>query len=349
MPTLSYAFYRLPYADSYTLITSEQPPQEVDRLDTLGDLPGFVLFPFHQSAESPALLILPDSIENYKFEPAGRNTLTSEMPEPADLKQQPDSSYATAFDAFHGAVEKGAFRKLVLARSKTLALANEMDVNDPQAMRVLFEKACRLYPRLMVMLYTTPKSGTWLVASPEILVDGKNRSMHTVALAGTMPFQEGHVDWSEKNKQEQHIVEQYIEQIVTRMSTDVLKDGPVTMRAGNLVHLRTDFRFHLAQNMSLGTLVHQLHPTPAVCGMPKQDAAGFIAAHEGMDRRYYSGFAGPVDIQGETHLYVALRCAELHGTTATLYAGGGIMQESDCLSEWQETESKMKTIQHVLQ
>lgn len=349
MPILSYAFYRLPYADSYTLITSEQPPQEVDRPDRLGEIPGFVLFPFHQSAENPALLILPDCIKNYRLEPAGENILHNGKSETADVAQQPDSLYATAFDAFHDAVEKGAFRKLVLARSKTLALGNEMDVNDPQAMRSLFEKACRLYPRLMVMLFTTPKSGTWLVASPEILVDGKSRSMHTVALAGTMPFQEGHIDWSEKNKQEQHIVEQYIEGIITQMSSDVLKDGPVTMRAGNLVHLRTDFRFHLAQDISLGTLVQHLHPTPAVCGMPKQDAAGFIATHEGLDRRYYSGFAGPVDIQGETHLYVALRCAELHETTATLYAGGGIMPGSDCLSEWQETESKMKTIQHVLQ
>lgn len=349
MPILSYAYYRLPYADTYTLITSEQSPREVDRLDTLGDTPGFVLHPFRKCADNPALLILPDSVKNYRLEPTGENNLHNGKTETADLTQHPDSLYASAFEAFHDAVEKESFRKLVLARSKTLLLAREMEVNEPQAMRALFEKACRLYPRLMVMLYTTPKSGTWLVASPEILVDGKSRSMHTVALAGTMPFQEGHIDWSEKNKQEQHIVEQYIEGIITQMSSDVLKDGPVTMRAGNLVHLRTDFRFHLAQDMSLGTLVQHLHPTPAVCGMPKQGAAGFIATHEGLDRRYYSGFAGPVDIQGETHLYVALRCAELHETTATLYAGGGIMPGSDCLSEWQETESKMKTIQHVLQ
>lgn len=351
MNKLSYAYYRLPYADTYTLITSEQPPVVIDSLEKLGEIPGFVIAPFQETPDCPVVLITSESTTTRKV------MCDKESSRPQDTGNQaetsPSAQYAKEFDAFHRAVAGSSFRKLVLARSKSMTLQIDKDVTDPSAMRLLYERACRMYPRLMIMLYSTPQSGTWLVASPEILMDGKGRSMHTVALAGTMPFQEGIIDWSTKNRQEQHVVEQYIENIVSQVSSDVLKDGPVTMRAGNLVHLRTDFRFHLAQGIALGTLVRQLHPTPAVCGMPKADAASFIAQNEGMERRYYSGFAGPVDMQGETHLYVALRCAELatvpDGIAATLYAGGGIMPDSDCQSEWLETESKMNTIYHVLQ
>lgn len=348
MAALSYAFYRLPYADTYTLVESEQEPLILDKLDGVGDTPGFVIAPFRLSEEHPALLILPDSITTRRLVPGSEKPGQS-VPPSAD----PSPRYAAAFSAFHSAVESGDFLKLVLARNSAMTLNSDPDLSDPMAVRALFERACRLYPRLMVMLFSTPVSGTWLVASPEILLDGKGHSLHTVALAGTMQFQEGLVDWSEKNRQEQNIVEKYIEGTLAQVSDDVLKDGPVTMRAGNLVHLRTDFRFHLNGSLTLGHLVSKLHPTPAVCGMPKKEAAAFIMENEGMDRRYYSGFAGPVDIQGETHLYVALRCAELtssaDGTAATLYAGGGIMPDSDCVSEWMETESKMKTIQNVLQ
>lgn len=346
---MSYAFYRLPYADTYSLIESEQEPLKLENLEELGDVPGFALVPFRRATDTPALLIQPDSITTRRLTPTPEHIAAPE----AKIQTEPSPQYIKSFEAFHGAVESKACDKLVLARSKKLMVRALHDLTDPMSMRPIFERACKLYPRLMIMLYSTPLSGTWMVASPEILIDGKGRSLHTVALAGTMPFQEGHLNWSDKNKQEQNIVEKYIESILTNASADVLKDGPVTMRAGNLVHLRTDFRFHLGQGLTLGKLVQQLHPTPAVCGMPKTEAIRFIAESECLDRRYYSGFAGPVDIQGETHLYVSLRCAELssseNGTEAMLYAGGGIMPGSDCQSEWLETESKMKTIQNVLQ
>lgn len=350
MAVVSYAFYRLPYADSYTLVESEQAPLQLGGLEELGRVPGFAVVPFHSSESSSPLLILPDSITVRRLGTTVRKTAPATE---TDAGHEPEPAYAAAFKAFHGAVCGGKLRKLVLARKKQLKLRLDCNLADPTAMRELFERACNMYPRLMIMLYSTPQSGTWFVASPEILLDGRGRSLHTVALAGTMPFQEGIVDWSDKNRHEQHIVEEYIEGILGQVSADVLKDGPVTMRAGNLVHLRTDFRFHLDPKLALGQLVSRLHPTPAVCGMPKQEAAAFISENEGFDRRYYSGFAGPVDLQGETHLYVALRCAELYsaadGTVASLYAGGGIVPGSECLSEWLETESKMKTIQYVLQ
>lgn len=247
-------------------------------------------------------------------------------------------SYAKAFRSYHDAVASGRFHKLVLARKRRMDTA----CDTPLAQ---FEAACRRYPRMMIMLFSTPQSGTWLISSPEVLLESNREGLHTIALAGTMPYAEGYAEWNEKNKAEQHIVEQYIADTIAPLAHSIVKDGPYTMRAGNLQHLRSDFRFQM--NGVVGQLIARLHPTPAVCGLPKQEAQRFIIENEGMERRYYSGFAGPVT-KDSMHLFVSLRCAELFSDHAVLYAGGGIMPDSQCESEWKETESKMQTIGHVL-
>ena len=91
-----------------------------------------------------------------------------------------------------------------------------------------------------------------------------------------------------------------------------------------------------------------LHPTSAVCGLPKEPALQFILENEGFDRSYYSGFLGPVNSATGTHLYVNLRCMELLEKEAILYAGAGITAESNPEKEWQETQHKMQTMRRVL-
>lgn len=342
----SYAYYRLPYANSYTKVESEREPLILSSIESIGGQEGFVVAPFKATDECPMALILPDKISVQEYD-------AKADAESADNEAVTKASeeYQSVFETFHKEVANEHFHKLVLARKKD----TKTTYND---LEKLYEKACRMYPRLMIMLFSTPQTGTWIVASPEILIEGKAGQMHTVALAGTMAYRDGYLDWSEKNKGEQHIVEQYIANTLEPLCDDVLKDGPVTMRAGDLVHLRTDFRFRMKSGISLGALVSRMHPTPAVCGLPKKEAYDFILKNERLDRKYYSGFAGPVNINDETHLYVSLRCAELFPTPNTqhpsphqaiLYAGGGIMPGSQCEAEWQETESKMKTIAHVLQ
>ena len=115
------------------------------------------------------------------------------------------------------------------------------------------------------------------------------------------------------------------------------------------MHLKTDFYFHLKQTGCLGDILYQLHPAPAVCGLPKQAAYDFILANEGYARTYYAGIIGwlaPPD--GQTALYVHLRCMHLTGKKATLYAGGGILPSSVEESEWQETQHKMETMRRVI-
>ena len=257
-------------------------------------------------------------------------------PDGEGLEERPGlSSYAADFQRFSFAVRSGQFAKLVLSRSEECPLPDGLDAD------ALFFRACHAFPRAMVMLFSTPLTGTWLVASPEILLDYQPPYLCTMALAGTMPHSEGLPTWSEKNQREQHVVEQYISGTLAPLADRIIKDGPRTVQAGNLLHLRTDFRFVPRQDVSLGQLLQSLHPTPAVCGLPKAEALDFIRHNESSARRYYTGFAGSLALNGETHLYVTLRCMEIADGKAFLHAGGGIMPDSVLADEWRETCHKM--------
>ena len=123
------------------------------------------------------------------------------------------------------------------------------------------------------------------------------------------------------------------------------------MKAGGLLHLRTDYRVDLeAVNFpQLGSVMLKLlHPTSAVCGMPKESASKFLKDHEDFDREFYSGYIGPVNIRAETSIYVNLRCAKINESKGILYAGAGVTRDSNPEKEWLETELKMSTIKEVL-
>lgn len=347
-----FACYRLPYAETYTRIESYSEAERLNQLAEIGQAEGFVIAPFNEDTNSPLLLIHPDCITHHTLTDGPTVRLTDgRCYGNAEAELMPTADYELMYGRFSDAIKRGEFQKLVLSRQKDTVLAEDVDAV------VLFERACRLFPRLMIMLFSTSATGTWLIASPEVLVESCRGTWHTMALAGTMPFAGGVLEWSEKNRREQRVVEEYIANTLKGLCRDIVTDGPYTMRAGNLVHLRTDFRFHIESTISaqshrfttLGQIISALHPTPAVCGMPKSEARDFICKNEVADRRYYSGFAGPVGIDNETHLYVSLRCASIEGRKMIFYAGGGIMPDSCCHDEWKESEEKIKTIAHVLQ
>ena len=96
-------------------------------------------------------------------------------------------------------------------------------------------------------------------------------------------------------------------------------------------------------------MLAELHPTPAVCGMPKNTAQELILREEHLQRAYYSGFSGPLNVHNTTHFFVSLRCMQLFQRRCTLYAGGGLLPASDEQSEWNETALKLNTMLNVLQ
>ena len=368
-----YARYRLPYSDHYTELRCPGPPLVLPSLEALDGRQGFVIAPFEIGEDTPLVLIPAEGneIEQHAVSSPSQSLSPSKLPSelchpspvregnitPADGETNrsdvfspsltgegwqgavgsPDGErlYASDFRRFSLAVRSGQFAKLVLSRSEECPLPAELDAD------ALFFRACHAFPRAMVMLFSTPLTETWLVASPEILLDYQPPYLCTMALAGTMPHSEGLPTWSEKNQREQHVVEQYIADTLAPLADRIIKDGPRTVQAGNLLHLRTDFRFVPRQDVSLGQLLQSLHPTPAVCGLPKAEALDFIRHNESSARRYYTGFAGPLALNGETHLYVTLRCMEIADGKAILHAGGGIMPDSVLADEWRETCHKM--------
>jgi len=96
-------------------------------------------------------------------------------------------------------------------------------------------------------------------------------------------------------------------------------------------------------------MLQLLHPTSAVCGMPLAESLEFLQRHVGYDRQFYSGYLGPVNLQHQTNLYVNLRCMQLFEEDAVLYAGAGVLSDSDPEKEWHETEMKMNTLLKVIQ
>ena len=340
----AFALYRLPHEDHATLIRqTEGEPAEYHSCVELNGRRGFVMAPFQISEKQPILLIRPDSVETV-FVDSGYRESRGQVPD-SHIPQE----YAIDFANFHSQLVSGTFRKIVLARC-----ADETSPDDIPPLE-LFQRACMLYPRMFIALVSTEKSGCWLTATPEILLEGKAEAWRTIALAGTMKLEgeqlngEGEtVRWSTKNIQEQRIVATYITECLEQFTGDFHEEGPRTVRAANLVHLRSDFTFVLLDNQHLGDLLHTLHPTPAVCGLPKRETFEFITHNEHTPRRYYSGFMGMLDPAAETHLYVSLRCMNIEGNRYHLYAGGGLLKDSQEEQEWAETEAKLETMRRCI-
>ncbi len=262
------------------------------------------------------------------------------------------------------AIKENVFKKVVLSRSETLSIKN----NDPIH---LFKQLLNSYKSAFVYCWYHPKVGLWLGATPETLIKIEGQRFSIMALAGTQSYN-GTMDvvWQEKEKQEQQFVTDFIVNNIKPFVSNIKTSDVNTVKAGNLLHLKTMISAQLNPDIiSLKTLIEVLHPTPAVCGLPKQAAKHFILENENYDRAFYSGFLGELNYQkhiaprtgrrnienrayavkrNSTQLYVNLRCMQLVNNEAVIYVGGGITKTSHAESEWHETVSKSLVIKSVL-
>lgn len=331
-------------------------------IEELDEQSGFVIAPFHVSEQHPIVLIRPDIRElppapesvppigttvpclgNARFLPrkrlfpAGETTVSCRGNEKED--------YSRRFNTFIEPLRRKQFEKLVLSRSQTIPA----DAGFSPA--AAFHKAIERYKYSYVYLCHTPETGTWFGCTPEIILAGEKGEWHTVALAGTQPLQNGELptEWDDKNRKEQEYVAFYIRKQLQALGIKPAETAPAPVRAGELSHLKSDFCFPLPDNKKLGDLLKRLHPTPAVCGLPKEDTYRFIRENEGYDRSYYSGFIGWLAPEEKSDLYVNLRCMNILPDAFVLYAGGGILASSETESEWLETEAKMQTMKRLLE
>ena len=236
-------------------------------------------------------------------------------------------------------INNGKMKKVVFSRIQNVAKSNSFELEKT------FKDLCNNYPKAFVYCVSSTETGTWMGASPELLMKKNEDTFKTVSLAGTRT--EG-VNWTTKEREEQQVVTDYILDKINSFSSSVKVSKPYDLDTGAVIHLKSDIEFSLNKNSSLWDLVSILHPTPAVCGMPTKDAKKLIGKLEPQKRNLYTGFIGSMGINNHFSLFVNLRCMQICSDAISLYLGGGIMGESSPEKEWIETQNKAKTLSKVL-
>ena len=256
------------------------------------------------------------------------------------------------------AIENEEFKKVVLSRKEIVEL-NHFDLITA------FQNLVQFYPTAFTYCFYHPKVGIWLGASPEQLLKSNGINFYTIALAGTKKsndFKE--VSWKKKEIEEQQIVTDYIVNKLKEAATDVIVSKPYNYRAGALWHIKTEISGIVNSGFGLQKIIRLLHPTPAVCGLPKDASKAFILENEQYDRTFYTGFLGELncDDTKETEnsdLFVNLRCMQIEFSNAQndskqilakaiLYIGCGITKDSIPEKEWEESVSKSVTMKKIL-
>lgn len=215
-----------------------------------------------------------------------------------------------------------------------------------------FVLLCETYPSAFVYYFSDGSNCHWMGASPEVLLQASGTFGKTMALAGTQSIENktlSEISWAEKETEEQEYVTLYIRRALTLAGIQAIEEtGPQSAAAGKMAHLMTVFNFQFSAPEQRGHLLQLLHPTPAVCGLPKEDALNAIRAVESHQRSYYCGYLGPVSQSGDFNLFVNLRCMQLTGSGTYLYVGGGLTARSDVQREWEETLLKASTLARVI-
>lgn len=236
-------------------------------------------------------------------------------------------------------IENGTFKKVVLSRY--ISISQTVDFVKS------YQKLIQKYTGAFRYLWFHPKVGMWMGATPEQLVKIENNTLKTVALAGTQVFSEA-IIWKEKELEEQQLVTDYIKSSIAYLVEELHVSEAYTHQAGNLAHLKSDISGKLNFKVSEKEIIRKLHPTSAVCGMPLQEARGFILENENYNRKYYAGFLGEFQKQEQTDLFVNLRCCEIGDKETKIYVGCGITKDSQPEKEFIETENKANTVLSIL-
>ncbi len=335
----SFVVWRKPGASNHEGFTASI---KIIPSDELPDQGSFVFSPFRESASAPKLAFYPAAID--PSEPATYKNLIQSIALPIDLPDE-ESTYCDRIKLLTSMMQGEELHKVVLSR--------RIDRNDlsEELAPALFNELCSKYPAAFVSLVHIPGIFTWLGATPERLLSIKNNTAHTTSIAATRPFN-GELpaieNWNKKEREEQQLVTGFILNVLADAGiAHVECDGPRPVQAGNLVHLKTDIRFKITSDTDIKQLIKELHPTPAVCGLPREKAFQTIQSIEPHSREYYAGYLGLIDHE-ELELYVNLRCMRWLDGKASLFVGGGITAASNPKEEWEETNFKALTLLNVI-
>ncbi len=273
------------------------------------------------------------NIEEFFF---NENILSNQIStELLEFKQENQFEYEAKLGKVIEFIKENQLSKLVVSRRKVFDF-EEKKINLSRT----FLNLCKSYPNAFVYFFI--KDGKcWIGAFSELLgkFDKKTSEFETMSLAGTLPVNE---TWTAKEIEEQKPVTNFIKNILKNYSSEVEQSETYDHISGNIKHLRTDFKAKIMSE-DLENLISELHPTPAVCGIPKDLCKSAIEKFESHPRNFYAGYI-QVETEETVQYFVNLRCAEFFENACLIYVGGGITAESSPEKEWRETELKSEAI-----
>ncbi len=243
-------------------------------------------------------------------------------------------------------VERGGVRKAVLARVLDAEFVRPVD--PLVSLRFLRSENRRAH----VYLFDPHAGKTFLGAAPEILAELRRGRFRATAVAGSIA--RGHTDEedhelalqlmrSEKDREEHRLTaEEMVEVLSPRLTDMEVEKEPRVLSLARIQHLENVISGSPAPGEDILSLVEALHPTPAVCGSPREAARALIREAEPFDRGWYAGPVGWFDLAGEGDFVPGLRAAIGEGLRWRLFAGAGIVEGSDPQGEWEETALKFE-------
>jgi menaquinone-specific isochorismate synthase len=263
-----------------------------------------------------------------------------------------DAGWRRQVEAAVGRIRRGTLRKVVLAGALTVDLREELSVPS------VYERLSATYPDCFRFLVAPEGGGQFFGATPERLISRDGRTVRTEALAGSTgrgdtPEED---EWlaselqdSEKDRHEHDLVVEAIKSQLDPYATSISTGDRTVRRLATVQHLQTPVTAELAEDDHVLSLVEALHPTPAVGGLPPDEALETIKETEAFDRGWYASPVGWFDAEGDGTFAVAIRSAVATGRRATLFAGNGIVGDSDPDREWDEVQLKYRPVLDALE
>ena len=261
--------------------------------------------------------------------------------------------WGEAVDGVLAAIGEGSVSKAVLARTLDVELDGRIGPVD------LTETLWIRNPGTHVFMFE-PRAGQALVgAAPEAIATVRGGIFHATAVAGSVGVGQDDAERQElaerlltsaKDRAEHRwVVDDMVERLQAVATEIRAADAPHVLTLARIQHLETEIRARVPADRHVLDMVEALHPTPAVCGVPRDEVLELLAAQEPFDRGWYAGPVGWFANDGDGHFVPALRTAVGDGRHWRLFAGAGIVDGSRAQGEWDETGIKFQPVLRALE
>jgi isochorismate synthase len=333
--------------------------QEDEQVHTIEDfqVAGFIFCPF---SNSESKIIFPSS---------HCEVISSEVKPIEITKSELKFEESNVDKIRHETLVSKAIETIKSSEIKKIVCSRKIKVEAKIDPIQVFQRLASQYSNAYCYCWYHPKVGIWLGATPEQLMFLDRNRLETVALAGTIDaskFEEP--KWTTKEIEEQQMVTDFIVKGLESNTQNINISKTESVKAGQLWHLKTRISAEIEME-NLDQIISDLHPTSAVCGLPKHATEQFIITNEGYDRQFYTGFLGEMHLKQEqlrhrrsknqeqmaiksikrvSDLYVNLRCMQAFEDHVEIYVGGGITKDSDPKAEYEETVAKSQTLLSIL-